>query len=83
MGMQIDAATVEAIAVDDHYRIYPWETWANGRWWQLKRGKTEDFDIKPANFKVTAKAWAKRNGYVADVRLTQDGQGVVLRFTEA
>lgn len=82
MGKQIPEHLVAAIAKDDERRTYPWEMWANGKWWELKQGKTEDFDIEPSSFKISAKAWAKRNGYIPDVRLTQDGEGVVLKFIE-
>lgn len=82
MAKPIPEHLVAAIAVDNVRRTYPWETWTDGRWWQLEQGKTKDFDIAPTNFKVLAKSWARRNGYIPDVRLTQDGEGVVLKFTE-
>lgn len=81
MGKQIAEHLVEALAKDDERRTYPWEMWTNGKWWHLEQGKTKDFDVSPSSFKVSAKAWAKKHDYIPDVRLTQDGEGVLLRFT--
>lgn len=81
MAKQIPDALVEAMAVDSSRRVYPWESWTNGKWWHLEQGKSKDFEVEPRNFKTTAMGWASRKGYIADVRLTQDGQGVLLKFT--
>jgi hypothetical protein len=79
MAKQIADNLVAALAREEDRMTYPWETWANGKWWQLEGGV--DFYKKPSYFRTLARGWGNKHGYVTETRVTQDGKDVLLRFT--
>lgn len=78
MARQLAENVAKAMAKEGRI-TYPWEKWANGKWWQLDYGT--DFRVEPAVFKNQAKSWGNSHGYIAEAHVTQGDDGVVLCFT--
>jgi hypothetical protein len=53
-----------------HPTKYPWQQWANGEVWEVKRG--EDFDISPSNFAQRVYQQAYSRGAKANVNINED-----------
>jgi len=51
-------------------RIYPWDEWANGSVWQVKRG--EDFHVSPGTFRGNVAVTARRRGLRAVTSINGD-----------
>lgn len=49
-----------------------WSTFANGRWWRLRRGV--DHDQPPRKALQSARMWAKRNDMLAEAVLPPVGE---------
>lgn len=79
MAKQVTENVAKAMAKEGRTN-YPWEKWANGRWWQLESGI--DFRVEPVTFKNQAKTWGNQHGYLTEAYVTQTDDGVVLCFTE-
>lgn len=60
-------------------RLYPWETWSDGQWWQLTQG--DDYQNTPRSFAAIVYKYASRNGLRATI--AQWEHGVLLRLTPA
>jgi hypothetical protein len=56
---------------------YPWETWADGSTWLIKRG--EDYAVADSVFQQMACQWGVRHGYVTSTKRHEDG--VLVNFT--
>ena len=76
MGNMLNDEQVAALAREPRRRSYPWDQWANGKWWHLKPG--EDFDCKPVSFPVILNAYARRHGLRAEIRRQPDGSVFVV-----
>jgi len=79
MAKQVSEAVAAAMATQVQRMNYPWEKWANGKWWHLEQGI--DFYVDPSSFRTTAKNWGSKNGYIADARVTDDKKGIVICFS--
>jgi hypothetical protein len=55
---------------------YPWDEWADGAWWEVKRG--EDFDTKPSSFRSILGNRAAHTGQRVTVRVR--GDVVIFQF---
>ncbi len=57
---------------------FPWDTWLNGKVWELKHG--EDYTTKTKSFRTNAQQVArKRRGRLQSV-LLPDGDGLIIQF---
>ncbi|HET9132391.1 MAG TPA: hypothetical protein VFO86_15655 [Terriglobia bacterium] len=55
---------------------YPWDEWLNGQIWVLRQG--EDFEVVPANFASSAKAYGDRHEHIAAVNTdVKDGEVIL------
>lgn len=54
-------------------RRYPWDDWADGRIWKLRRG--EDFDANPDQFRNRLYSQAKKRGLEARTSKTVEEDG--------
>jgi len=78
MAKKVTEAIATAMAKQNVRMTYPWAAWADGQWWHLEKGV--DFYIEAATFRTQAKTWASKHQYIADVRVTEGDDGVVLCF---
>lgn len=58
-------------------RVYPWETWADGKTWLLERG--DDYIVSDGAVRAAAYSWAKHNGMECQTALVDEG--IVVKFT--
>jgi hypothetical protein len=61
-------------------RRYPWNEWADGAPWQIRRG--EDYDVATENMRVSLHMRAKQMGCKVQTRKVADsaGEGLVFQF---
>lgn len=78
MAKQVTESIAKAMAKEGRNN-YPWEKWANGKWWQLECGI--DFRIEPSAFKNACKNWGNSHGYLTEAYVTQADDGVVVCFS--
>lgn len=55
-----------------------WDQYADGDWWELKRG--EDYTILTQSARQSVDKWAKGEGLVAETANLKDGDGFALRI---
>lgn len=59
---------------------YPWETWFNGKPWQLDAGEDFDATLKPESFRATARSAAQKRGGKLKAAVINDGKSLVIQF---
>ena len=79
MAKQIADTLVAALAREEARMTYNWEAWTNGKWWHLEGGV--DFFKGTAAFRAQARQWGNKHDYTTELRTSQDGKDVFLRYT--
>lgn len=65
---------------DARSKVYPWETWLDGRIWRLEAG--EDFNGPPGSLERVIRTTANRRGVRVRVRVQDDGSIVLQQHAD-
>ena len=78
MAKQIPDIMVPDIVKAAPRTDYNWEQYADGKWWQLKKG--EDYTVMTASARTAVTKWGEREGLTVETANLKDEDGFVLRI---
>lgn len=79
MAKKVPSEMIPHITKSSPRTDYNWQQYADGDWWELRRG--QDYQVQTLSARTSAENWAKKEGYKADIGNLKEHDGFVIRFT--
>lgn len=78
MAKKIPPQMLEHVIKNNPRTEYNWEKYADGDWWEFRRG--EDYQVQTQSARSSATNWAKSNGYDVETATLKEQDGFAFRF---
>jgi hypothetical protein len=78
MARKIPTEMVQHIVKSSPRTEYNWDQYADGEWWELRKG--DDYQVQTSSARASVARWAESEGYEAELANLKEHDGFVLRF---